>query len=222
MARSLQEKDRHYLWHPFTQMKDYAARDLPLIERAEGLLLFDAEGRSYYDTISSWWCILHGHGHPTIRAAVHRQLDRLEHVLLAGFTHRPAIELAEQLVQIAPAGLSKVYYSDNGSTACEVAIKMSLQYWLQSGHPERNRFVALERGYHGDTIGTMSLGGNIVPVENLADTLQVAFDAGAKRILLPMASVSDIPSIPGELFAKFQTSFYADPSDAVFKALGVE
>ncbi|MDA8164885.1 MAG: adenosylmethionine--8-amino-7-oxononanoate transaminase [Desulfobacteraceae bacterium] len=156
---SLPERDRRCLWHPYTQMKDYARRELPVIERAEGLFLYDLQGRRYYDTISSWWCILHGHRHPTIARAVHEQLDRLEQVLLAGFSHPPAIELAERLVAITPPGLAKVFYSDNGSTACEIAIKMSLQYWRQTGHPERNRFVALERGYHGDTIGTMSLGG---------------------------------------------------------------
>jgi adenosylmethionine---8-amino-7-oxononanoate aminotransferase len=155
----LQAKDRRYLWHPYTQMKDYAERNLPLIDRAEGLLLHDVQGRSYYDTISSWWCILHGHNHPTIKAALTSQLDKLEHVLLAGVSHPPAIRLAEKLVEITPAGLSKVFYSDNGSTACEIAIKMSLQYWRHIGRPERNLFVALERGYHGDTIGTMSLGG---------------------------------------------------------------
>jgi adenosylmethionine-8-amino-7-oxononanoate transaminase len=156
---NLQTKGRKYLWHPYTQMKDYAERNPPLIVRAEGLLLHDAEGRSYFDTISSWWCILHGHNHPTIKQAITAQLDKLEHVLLAGFSHPPAILLAEKLVEMTPPALAKVFYSDNGSTACEIAIKMSLQYWRHTGRPERNQFVALERGYHGDTIGTMSLGG---------------------------------------------------------------
>jgi adenosylmethionine-8-amino-7-oxononanoate transaminase len=156
---NLQDKDRRFLWHPYTQMKDYADRELPIIERAEGLFLYDIHGRRYYDMISSWWCILHGHRHPTIVRAVREQLDRLEQVLLAGFSHPPAIELAERLVAITPSDLTKVFYSDNGSTACEIAVKMSLQYWRLTGHPERTRFAALERGYHGDTIGTMSLGG---------------------------------------------------------------
>jgi adenosylmethionine-8-amino-7-oxononanoate transaminase len=155
----LQAKNRKYLWQPYTQMQDYATREPPLIERAAGLLLHDLNGRRYYDTISSWWCILHGHNHPTVKRALAAQLDRLEHVLLAGVSHPAAILLAEKLVELTPASLAKVFYSDNGSTACEIAVKMSLQYWRHRGQPARNRFVALERGYHGDTIGTMSLGG---------------------------------------------------------------
>lgn len=157
--QTLQEKDRKYLWHPYTQMKDYAERDILLIDRAEGLLLYDQHGKSYFDTISSWWCILHGHNHPTINSFVKEQVGKLEQVLLAGTSHEPAILLAEKLVNLAPPNLTKVFYSDNGSTACEIAIKMSLQYWRHTGHPERSQLVALERGYHGDTIGTMSLGG---------------------------------------------------------------
>lgn len=159
MTLSLQEKDKRFLWHPYTQMKDYAERDLLLIDRAEGLLLFDEHGKSYFDTISSWWCILHGHNHPTIKEAVRAQFDKLEQILLAGTTHEAAILLAEHLVGLTPPDLTKVFYSDNGSTACEIAIKMSLQYWQLTGKPERKQFAALERGYHGDTIGTMSLGG---------------------------------------------------------------
>ncbi|OKY76339.1 MAG: adenosylmethionine--8-amino-7-oxononanoate transaminase [Desulfobulbaceae bacterium DB1] len=159
MHPTLQDRDRKHLWHPYTQMHDYADRDLLLIDRADGLMLYDDKGRGYYDTISSWWCILHGHNHPTITKKIKRQLDRLDQVLLAGTSHAPAIELAEKLIKITPPELTKVFYSDNGSTACEVALKMSLQYWRHRGRPERNRFVALERGYHGDTIGTMSLGG---------------------------------------------------------------
>jgi len=155
----LQKIDKAHLWHPYTQMKDYADRDLLLIDRAEGLMLYDRQGRSYFDTISSWWCIVHGHNHPLIRRAVAEQFDRLEQVLLAGLTHEPIIRLTEKLVALAPPELPRVFYSDNGSTACEVAIKMSLQYWRHTGRQERAAFIGVERGYHGDTIGTMSLGG---------------------------------------------------------------
>jgi len=155
----LQNLARRHLWLPYTQMHDYRERDLLLVERAEGLTLYDRRGRGYFDTISSWWCILHGHGHPTIRQHIHAQLEQLEQVLLAGVVHEPAVRLAEKLVKITPAGLTRVFYSDNGSCACEIAVKMSLQYWQQSGRPGRNRLAAVERGYHGDTIGTMSLGG---------------------------------------------------------------
>lgn len=159
MSRILQEKNRKYLWHPYTQMKDYEKRDFLLIDKAKGLLLYDHNGKSYFDTISSWWCILHGHNHPTINQAIRDQVGRLEHVLFAGTSHESAILLAEQLIKLTPSNLTRVFYSDNGSTACEIAIKMSLQFWHHTAHPKRTRIVALERGYHGDTIGAMSLGG---------------------------------------------------------------
>jgi adenosylmethionine-8-amino-7-oxononanoate aminotransferase len=130
-----------------------------LIDRAEGLFLFDAEGNRYYDAISSWWCNVHGHGHPRIREAVTRQMERLDHVLFAGVTHEPAVRLASRLAAIAPEGLSRVFFSDNGSTAVEVALKMSLQCWRNLGREERTGFVCLDHGYHGDTTGCMSVSG---------------------------------------------------------------
>ena len=130
-----------------------------LIDRAEGLFLVDAEGNRYYDAISSWWCIVHGHGHPRIREAVARQMERLDHVLFAGVTHEPAVRLASRLAAIAPEGLSRVFFSDNGSTAVEVALKMSLQCWRNLGREERTGFVCLDHGYHGDTTGCMSVSG---------------------------------------------------------------
>jgi adenosylmethionine-8-amino-7-oxononanoate aminotransferase len=146
-------------WHPYTQMSSHAS-DPPLrVERAEGLFLFDADGNRYYDAISSWWCVVHGHGHPRIREAAVRQMERLDHVLFAGVTHEPAEILSERLVALAPEGLARVFFSDNGSTAVEVALKMSLQYWRNVGRPEKTRFVCLDLGYHGDTTGCMSVSG---------------------------------------------------------------
>ncbi|NDY43084.1 adenosylmethionine--8-amino-7-oxononanoate transaminase, partial [Dissulfurirhabdus thermomarina] len=156
---NLMDVDRRCLWHPYTQMKDFEREDLLFVDRAEGIVLHGRDGRRYYDTISSWWCILHGHRHPRIIAAVKAQLDRLDQVHLAGTTHEGAIRLAERLVALTPPGLTRVFYSDDGSTACEVALKMSLHYWHLCGERRRTRFVGFERGYHGDTIGTMSLGG---------------------------------------------------------------
>ncbi|MGB9712882.1 MAG: adenosylmethionine--8-amino-7-oxononanoate transaminase [Dissulfurimicrobium sp.] len=153
------EKDKRFLWHPYTQMKDLEKVPLLFVDHADGVFLYDRDGTAYYDCISSWWCIVHGHNHPYINAAIKAQLGRLEQVHFAGTTHEGAIKLAERLVGITPPNLTRVFYSDNGSTACEVALKMSFQYWKQAGHPERERFVALDRGYHGDTIGTMSVGG---------------------------------------------------------------
>lgn len=155
----LLEADRRYVWHPFTQMKDYAERDPVLIERAEGVFLYDADGKAYYDTNSSWWVNVHGHAHPRIREAVNRQMAKMDHVMFAGLTHAPGIELAERLTALTPDGLTKVFYSDNGSTAVEVALKMSFQYWQQTGCPDKTTFAYVEHSYHGDTIGAVSVGG---------------------------------------------------------------
>lgn len=152
-------KDLRHNWHPYTQMSTLVVEPPLLIDRAEGLFLFDAEGNRYYDAISSWWCVVHGHGHPRIREAVTRQMERLDHVLFAGITHAPAVRLASRLAAIAPEGLSRVFFSDNGSTAVEVALKMSLQCWRNLGREERTGFVCLDRGYHGDTTGCMSVSG---------------------------------------------------------------
>ncbi|MED4604416.1 aminotransferase class III-fold pyridoxal phosphate-dependent enzyme, partial [Paenibacillus validus] len=154
----LLQADRRYVWHPFTQMKDYAERDPILIEKAEGVYLFDADGNRYYDTNSSWWVNVHGHAHPRIREAIEKQLRQADHVMFAGLTHRPGIELAERLVQVTPQGLDKVFYSDNGSTSVEVALKMSFQYWQQSGCAGKTKFAFVENSYHGDTIGAVSVG----------------------------------------------------------------
>lgn len=146
-------------WHPYTQMSSHAAEPPLRVERAEGLFLFDADGNRYYDAISSWWCVVHGHGHPRIREAAARQMERLDHVLFAGVTHESAELLSERLVSLAPEGLTRVFFSDNGSTAVEVALKMSLQYWRNVGRPEKTRFACLDLGYHGDTTGCMSVSG---------------------------------------------------------------
>jgi adenosylmethionine-8-amino-7-oxononanoate aminotransferase len=157
--KSLLLKDLRHCWHPYTQMSTLAMEPPMLVDRAEGLFLFDADGNRYYDAISSWWCVVHGHGHPRIREAVARQMERLDHVLFAGVTHEPAVRLASRLAAIAPEGLSRVFFSDNGSTAVEVALKMSLQCRRNLGHEERTGFVCLDRGYHGDTTGCMSVSG---------------------------------------------------------------
>jgi adenosylmethionine-8-amino-7-oxononanoate aminotransferase len=153
------KKDLEYNWHPFTQMKDCQKLPPVLIEKARGVKLYDARGKFYYDTISSWWCNVHGHNHPQIKEAIRKQLDRLEHVLFAGFTHKPAIGLAEKLVALAPGNLSRVFFSDDGSTAVEVALKMSFQYWQNKKEKTKSKFVSLDLGYHGDTIGAMSVSG---------------------------------------------------------------
>lgn len=151
---SLSERSSKSIWHPFTQMK---MEPHPCaIVRGEGALLFDDSGKSYIDAISSWWVNLHGHAHPYIAEKVSAQLKQLEHVIFAGFTHAPAVELAEALLSILPDNQRRVFFSDDGSTAVEVALKMAIQYWHNRGTP-RNTFIALRNGYHGDTVGAMSV-----------------------------------------------------------------
>lgn len=151
--------DRRLLWHPYTHLKDYLDRDPVVVMRGAGHQLFDADGRAYYDTISSWWCNLHGHCQPRLNQAVAGQLERLEHTLFAGLTHPWAAEVADRLSRLLPPSLSRFFYSDNGSTAVEVALKMAFQYWQNRGQRRKTRFVFLENAYHGDTTGAMSVGG---------------------------------------------------------------
>jgi adenosylmethionine-8-amino-7-oxononanoate aminotransferase len=152
--------DKRLVWHPYTPMQQYSEETDPLvIERAEGARLYDVDGRSYLDANSSWWVATLGHNHPRLVAALKRQADQLCHTALAGITHAPAVDLAEALLRVAPAGLAHVFFSDDGSTAVEVAMKLALQYWAQNGRPERRRFVALDGAFHGETLGVTALGG---------------------------------------------------------------
>src|SRR3954454_9546157 len=154
----LQSADRAHLWHPFTQQRGWEGEQALIVERAEGTDLIDVDGNRYIDGVSSLWCNVHGHGHPRIDAAVRSQLDSVAHSTMLGLSHPPAIDLARRLVQIAPAGLTRVLYSDSGSTAAEIALKMAYQYWHQRGE-QRTGFIALRDAYHGDTIGSVSVGG---------------------------------------------------------------
>lgn len=157
---SLADKDRHYIWHPFTQMKEWIAEDSPvIIESGHGAMLRDIHGKEYIDANSSIWTNLHGHQHPKITQAIKDQLDRVAHSSFLGLSNVPAIELAGKLIEIAPRGLTRVFYSDDGSTAMEVAIKMALQYWQHKKQPRRSKFVAFADAYHGDTLGAVSIGG---------------------------------------------------------------
>ena len=151
-------RDLDVLWHPCTQMKDHEAWPPIPIRRASGVWLEDFDGHRYIDAISSWWVNLFGHGHPDINAALKAQVEQLEHVLLAGFTHAPAIQLAEHLIAKAPHGLTRCFYSDNGSSAVEVALKMSYHAWRNQGRPEKTQFITLDNSYHGETLGALAVG----------------------------------------------------------------
>ncbi|MCC6136436.1 MAG: adenosylmethionine--8-amino-7-oxononanoate transaminase [Candidatus Contendobacter sp.] len=153
-------RSRTALWHPCTQMKQHDAGDLPLIAIAcgQGPWLYDFAGRRYLDAISSWWVNLFGHANPRINAAIKEQLDRLEHVILAGFTHAPVVELSERLAVLTGGTLGHCFYASDGSSAVEIALKMSFHTWRNQGQPEKNRFLCLAGSYHGETLGTLSVG----------------------------------------------------------------
>ena len=169
--------DRRHIWHPFTQEK---IENLPtLIVRGQGSYLYDDHGKGYLDLISSWWVNLHGHSHPSISQAIFKQAQTLDHVLFAGFTHEPAAQLVSSLCQRLPSDLAKFFFSDNGSTAVEVAMKMAYQFWHNTGHTRRKLFLSFEGGYHGDTLGAMSVGktsGFYVPFQDLLiDVLAIPY-----------------------------------------------
>ena len=180
---SLADKDHQYLWHPFTQMKEWMEEETVVIESGNGVLLRDTSGREYIDANSSIWTNLHGHQHPKITQAIKDQLDRIAHSSFLGLSNAPAIELAEKLVALAPRGLTRVFYSDDGSTAMEVAIKMAFQYWQHRKRPQRRKFVAFADAYHGDTLGAVSVGG--------IDLFHAAF----KPLLFEVIRVSHLPQL---------------------------
>ncbi len=156
---ALAAADKAYVWHPFTQMQDYVAGEPLIIERGEGSYLIDTEGRRYLDGVSSLWVTVHGHRKAELDAAIVDQLGRIAHSTLLGIANVPSIELARRLVAVAPPGLTKVFYAENGASAVEIALKMAFQYWQHRGQPRRTRFLSLDNAYHGDTLGAVSVGG---------------------------------------------------------------
>lgn len=159
LTDELVQKDLKHIWHPCSQMMDYEELKPIIIKSGEGVNLYSYDGKKYLDVVSSWWCNLLGHCNKRISAAVKQQLDTLEHVIFANFSHIKAIELCEELVKVLPRGLEKFCFTDNGSSAIEAAMKMSFQYHYQTGNPQKTRFMALSDAYHGETIGALSIGG---------------------------------------------------------------
>lgn len=157
-ADELKEKNKQYLWHPFTQMKDYVESDPLIIDRGEGIKLVDIEGKEYYDGFASIWLNVHGHNVPELNLAIAEQLNKVAHATLLGMANVPAVLLAEKLVEITPSGLNKVFYSDSGAEAVEIAIKMAYQYWQNRGFTQKKSFITMNNAYHGDTIGAVSVG----------------------------------------------------------------
>lgn len=154
-----QNEDLKYIWHPCSQMKDYETFPPIIIEKGEGINLYDINGKCYKDVISSWWCNLLGHCNPRINNAVKKQLDNLEHVIFANFSHKPVITLCQELAKVLPKGLCKFNFADNGSSAIEMALKMSFQYQIQTGNTNKKRFMALTDAYHGETLAALAMGG---------------------------------------------------------------
>ncbi len=145
------------VWHPCTQMKRHETLPLLPVQRGSGVWLYDFEGKRYLDAVSSWWVNLFGHSNPRINAAIIDQLGKLEHVMLAGFTHEPVVALSERLRELAPAGLGHCFYGSDGASATEIALKMSVHYWRNSEHPDKTRFISLQNSYHGETLGALSV-----------------------------------------------------------------
>jgi len=156
--RDLLTRDLSVLWHPCTQMKDHEQLPLIPIKQGKGIWLEDFDGKTYLDAISSWWVNLFGHCHPKINADIKQQIDTLEHVLLAGFSHQPVISLAEKLVELTPSKLDRCFFVDNGSSAIEAALKMSYHYWRNEGQPDKTKFITLSNSYHGETLGALAVG----------------------------------------------------------------
>jgi len=158
LNKTLFDRDIAHLWHPCTQMKDHESLPIVPIKSGKGVWLEDFEGNRYLDAISSWWVNLFGHSNPYINDKIKSQLDSLEHVILAGFTHEPIVELSERLTKITPPGLEKCFYADNGSSAIEAALKMSYHYWRNKGQTEKTKFITLSNSYHGETLGALAVG----------------------------------------------------------------
>jgi adenosylmethionine-8-amino-7-oxononanoate aminotransferase len=158
-AARLNQLDQEFVWHPFTQQQGWSEEEPLQIERGEGVHLFDVEGNRYIDGTSSLWCNVHGHHHPELDRAAREQLDKVAHSTMLGLSHPGATELAARLIEIAPDGLRRVFYSDSGSTAAEIALKMAFQYHQQRGEAARTRFIRMREAYHGDTLGSVSVGG---------------------------------------------------------------
>ena len=158
MDNDLRKRDIEYVWHPCTQINSFEQTRFPVIESAKGAYLYEVGGRALLDGIASWWCVNLGHGHPKLIEAIQKQAGKLQHSILGGMSHPNAIELAERLAQITPGDLKHSFFCSDGASAVESALKIAVQYWANIDHKGRSRFVGLEEGYHGDTLGAMGVG----------------------------------------------------------------
>ncbi|MFC1735418.1 adenosylmethionine--8-amino-7-oxononanoate transaminase [Candidatus Hydrogenedentota bacterium] len=176
---NLRERDVRHLWHPYTEMSSFAKKEFPIIESAEGVFLHDTDGRALLDGIASWWCVNLGHSHPSLVAAIRDQAGKLQNSILGGMSHPSAIELAERIAAITPEGLDHVFFAGDGSCAVEAALKISLQYWANVDERWRNRFICLEDGYHGDTLGAVGVGYVETFHKDLAEVIMPSYRASS-------------------------------------------
>jgi adenosylmethionine-8-amino-7-oxononanoate aminotransferase len=209
--QTLSQRDLAVLWHPCTQMKDHEDQPIIPIKSGQGVWLTDFDGKRYLDAVSSWWVNLFGHANPVINTAIKAQLDTLEHVIFAGFSHETGIQLAEKLVALTPAGLNRCFYADNGSAAVEVAMKMSFHYWRNQGQHEKTRFITLENSYHGETLGALSVGNVALYKSTYAPLLLET---------ITVASPDCYHRAEGESWADYSTRRFADMEAALAQHAG--
>ncbi len=238
LRQTLEALDKRYLWHPYTEMGNWIENGKPLvIQRSERSRLYDFDGRSYIDGNASWWTSLLGHNHPRLVAALTRQAGELSHCSLAGITHEPAARLAAELVSVAPANLTRAFFSDDGSTSVEVAVKLCVQYWQQSSFPNRYRFVALEGAYHGDTLAPTSLGGvrefrspferivmEVVHVPPAIGGYEQAFEHVRELLLRESDSIAAVvvePMVQGSAGMRMYAAEYLSNLRALTEELGI-
>lgn len=157
-TNELRKSDIEHVWHPYTDIDGFAKKDFPIYEKADGVYLFEKDGSKHYDGISSWWCVNLGHSHPRLIKAIKNQADKMQHVILGGVSHEPIIKLSESLANITPDGLNHCFFCSDGSSSIEASLKMSIQYWGNKGKSEKTKFISLESGYHGDTLGAIGVG----------------------------------------------------------------
>ena len=219
MTSSLAERSRHAVWHPCSQMKQHETQPLLAVARAEGVWLVDPDGKRYLDAISSWWVNLFGHNHPEIRAALTDQLQRLDHVMLAGFTHQPVVELSERLGALT--GLGHAFYGSDGASATEIALKMSAHFWRNSGRPEKCRFIGLAGGYHGETVGALAVTDIAIfreayaPLVRLASTVPSPDARGAQ----PSESAADVAHHAAEGLQRWLEQHHAQTAALILEPM---
>ena len=215
------QRSKQAVWHPCTQMKQHETLPLVPIARGQGVWLEDFDGQRYLDAISSWWVNLFGHANPVIGAAIRQQLDTLEHVMLAGFTHRPVVELSERLASLAPGELGHCFYGSDGASAVEIALKMSFHSWRNRGQAEKNRFISLQNSYHGETLGALSVTDVAIFSDTYAPLLRQSVQVPSPdwRTAQPGESAEDVARIGVKALARGKRTVVPHTSGRITAAI---